>query len=215
METTEIKGHVFLVDDEQAVCRSIAQLLETRGHSVTCFTNAAACLETLNRTCPHLLITDMNMAGMDGFSLLNQARTVRPFLPILIITGYGDVPLAVKAVKNGAMDFIEKPIDQATFIPLVEQGIQQGQRPLKVGQKLLTKTEERILELIVAGKSNKDMAGILHRSIRTVEDHRNNIMRKMQAGNVVELVKMAIQLKLVTVTDSPDAPAAGTNTVSS
>jgi two-component system, LuxR family, response regulator FixJ len=211
METTEISGHVFLVDDEVAVCRSIAQLLETHGHSVTYFTSAASCLDTLNRTCPHLLITDMNMDGIDGFSLLDQAHSIRPFLPILIVTGYGDVPLAVRAVKNGAMDFIEKPIDQDTFLPLVAQGIQRGRRHFTGKQKLLTKTEEKILELIVAGKSNRDMAQILHRSIRTVEDHRNNIMRKMQAGNVVELVKLAIQLKLVDVSQTTPDNAAPTS----
>ena len=137
---------IFFVDDEPAVCKAVKQTLETLNCRVICFSNAEDCLRSLETGNCDLLISDVNMPGMDGVELLKVVKHLRPMLPVLLVTGYGDIPIAVKAVKAGAMDFIEKPLDETTFIPVVKRALEEHERKNRMITKPLTKTERKILQ---------------------------------------------------------------------
>lgn len=199
METATKQASIFLVDDEAGIRKIVRLTLEEELPCyVSCFDNAADCLEALNdeqRRCS-LLITDIKMPGMDGMTLLAKARQLRPLLPILIITGHGDVPMAVKALKVGALDFIEKPLDDQVLLPVVEAALKRSAGIEDLAGKPLTDSEIRILRLIAEGKSNSEMAGFLYRSIRTIERHRYQLMHKLNVSSPAELTKVALALGL-------------------
>jgi len=188
------KHHVFVVDDEPSVRKVVAKTLERIGVEVSCFARAKDCLEQLEQRACDLLVTDVKMPEMDGITLLEKAKRLAPWLPVLVVTGYGDVPLAVKAMRLGAADFIEKPLHKETFLRKVEPMLGQKGFPDPYQGKPLTRTELKVLKLIVAGNSNKEIAHILGRAVRTVEDHRSHIMRKLKVHNVIELVERAIKM---------------------
>ncbi len=189
--------HVFFVDDEPKVLKMVSRTLEQVGLKVSCFTRAVECLKQLRtRTCD-LLITDVKMPEMDGIELLNEVKHIIPSLPVLVITGYGDIPMAVKALKVGASDFINKPLDRQSFLSAVESALKRNTRtPVHVGQ-VLTETEIRVLRLILDGKSTKEIARLRHRSVRTIEDQRGQIMHKLGVDNLVDLVKQTAVVRLV------------------
>jgi len=182
---------VFFVDDEPAVCKAVELTLK-RHYAVRCFTSACRCLDTLRRHECDLLITDVSMPGMNGIELLKEAKRLYPTLPVLVVTGYGDIPLAVYAVKSGAENFIEKPLRSTTLLSLAEAALRKADIVNPLAHKKLTPVELKVLKLLVAGKSNKEIAHLLNRSIRTVEDHRSHIMSKLGVTNIVDLVKTAI-----------------------
>ena len=194
--------HIFFVDDEQEVCRAVGRTLKQGGWKITCFTRAAECLKKLSFQRCDLLITDVKMPGMDGISLLTEVKAMLPSLPVLIITGYGDVPTAVAALKAGASDFIEKPLDRHSFLSTVELLLKGTPRIHPQVRKVLTRTEARVLQLILTGKSNKEIAGLRHRSVRTIEDQRRRIMHKLGAENLVDLVKQVAQVRLPKLPDN-------------
>jgi len=167
-------------------------LLQRRGWRVRTFLNAIDCLEALHNEDCDLLIIDVNLPRMDGMELLRHVKRLRPSLPVLMVTGYGEIPLAVEAIKDGAADFIEKPLERTAFLQAVELALGTGTDPLT--GKMLTKVEKRVLGFILEGKTNREIADTLHRSIRTIEDHRARIMRKLGVDNVVDLVKKAISI---------------------
>jgi FixJ family two-component response regulator len=136
------------------------------------------------------------MPGIDGIELLNQVKKIAPWIPVIVMTGYADIPKAVHAVKSGAFDFIEKPFEVEKFIEIVKLALKQDQFYDSDIGKALTRTEKIILKLILNGKSNKGIAYTLHRSERTIEVHRSHIMRKLNVDNVVDLVKRASSLSL-------------------
>ena len=194
------RQHVFFVDDEPSVRKVVAKTLVKLGVEVTCFPSATDCLEEIGaRTCD-LLITDVRMPEMDGIALLTEARRIAPWLPVMVITGYGDVPLAVKAMRMGAADFIEKPLHKETFLRKVESILRQNTPCDPYKGRPLSTTELKVLKLIISGKSNKEIAQLLGRSVRTVEDHRSHVMRKLDVRNVIELVERTTQMGL---TESP------------
>ena len=185
------KRRIFLVDDEPAVLKSLARALCSRLYDVRTFNDADECLKQLRHSDCDLLITDVIMPGMDGIALLHQAKKISAFLPVLIITGYADIPLAVSAIKAGAVDFIEKPFDKKDLIKRVEDALtNHDQLDLTLGEGL-TKVQKRVLKLILSAKSNKEIANILGRSVRTIEVHRGKIMRKLGVDNIVDLVMKA------------------------
>ncbi|MBN1435474.1 MAG: response regulator transcription factor [Sedimentisphaerales bacterium] len=187
---------VFFVDDDAGIRRLISEELEEINCAVSCFANGSDCLERLGKENCNLLITDVKMPGMDGLELIRRARRVVPWIPAMVITGFGDVPMAVRAIKLGAVDFIEKPLDRYEFLYKVKTILSQNDfADVPAGQNL-TKTEKKILKLILAGKSNKDIAHILDRAIRTVELHRHHIMQKFKADNVVDLVRKSAGMDL-------------------
>jgi FixJ family two-component response regulator len=191
------KQHIFLVDDEPGVRKAVAQTLKRLGHKITTFPNAADCLEKLPSQNCDLLITDVKMPGMDGIELVSKAKRIIPWLPILVITGYGDIPMAVRAVKAGAIEFIEKPLHRQTLLDTVQSALKQNDLTDFLKGKQLTKVETTVLRLLLQGKSNKEIAYMRRRSIRTIEDHRSHIMRKLNVDNLVDLVKRATDMRLV------------------
>ena len=195
--------HVFFVDDEPSVRKVVHRTLERLGVEVTCFAGTADCLEKLGSRACDLLITDVRMPKMDGIALLTQAKRIAPWLPVLVVTGYADVPVAVRAMKIGAADFIEKPLHRDTFSLKVESILRQSSPTDPDTGKPLTRTELKVLRLIIGGKSNKKIAQLLGRSIRTVEDHRNHVMRKLAARNAVELAERTIQMNLAELPSHP------------
>jgi two-component system response regulator FixJ len=181
---------IFVVDDEVSIHKTVTRLLKGLTVDVHSFGSAEACLkDLLTRPC-HLIITDVNLPKMDGIEFLKQARVVAPWLPVLVATGFADVPMAVKALKIGASDFIEKPLVRDSFLASVTKLLEESGHPDERLGKTLTKAERRILSLVLSGHSSKDIAGQLFRSVRTVELHRQHIMRKLGVSNVVELVQL-------------------------
>jgi two-component system response regulator FixJ len=191
------KQHIFLVDDEPKIREVVSEILKELDFQITCFTCATDCIPQLNFKNCDLLITDVKMPGMDGLELLKEIRRSAPWLPVLIISGYADMPMVVKAVKAGAEDFIEKPLDKKSFVQKVKSVLQQSTITDSSLDKPLTESEMKVLKLIISGKSNTEIAYLLHRSVRTIEVHRNHLMRKLGVDNVVDLVKRAAMMGLI------------------
>jgi two-component system response regulator FixJ len=189
-------ARVFVVDDDECIRAAICAILKRAKYDCTCFSDVAGCLEELktqNRDLADgcdLLITDVRMPGRGGLDLLHEVRATFPWIPVVMMTAYGSIPMSVQAVKTGAFDFIEKPVEEAKLLGVVESALLKGAElhdPL-VG-KPLTRTERIVLCLILEGISNKRIAYILERSERTIEVHRSRVMRKLGVDNLVDLVK--------------------------
>jgi len=193
----KVKKRIFFVDNEPSVRRAVGRTLKQLGSKVNCFANAADCLEQLRLQSCDLLITDVKMPGMDGIELVCRAKRLVPWLPVLVVTGYGDIPLAVRAIKVGAVNFIEKPLERHSFLAAVESALEQNSPYDGLLGKAISKAEKKVLRLLLDGRSNKEIAHTLHRSIRTVEVHRRNIMRKLNVDSVAGLVKRAAKMGLV------------------
>jgi len=191
------KQRIFFVDDEPKIRDVVGEALKASGFEVNCFSCAADCLERLHRRPCDLLITDVKMPGMDGIELLTETQRFAPWLPVLLVTGYGDVPMATSAFKAGAVDFVEKPLDKKTLLSAIESIMKRINPIDPILGKTLTKAEMRVLRMILDGKSNKEIGRLLRRDTRTIEWHRNKIMRKLGVGNAVDLVKRAAVMGLV------------------
>ena len=187
---------VFVVDDEPRVLSAVSETIGSLGCTVRSFSSADECLKAIRSEACDLLVTDINMPEMDGMELMTAARDIRPLLPVIIVTGYGDIPLAVRAVKEGALDFVEKPLDETSFLPLVRSALNVKSRAARIDASTLTPAERRILQLVAHGKTNKEIAQLLGRSLRTVENHRHRLMQKLQAESVADLVKVALKMGL-------------------
>lgn len=191
---------VHIVDDEEAVRKSLAFLLTMAGFTVRQHESAAAFLDaapTLRDSC---LVTDLRMPDMDGVELLKRLRDQAIRIPSVVITGHGDVPMAVEAMKAGAIDFIEKPFEDDVLIAAIERAAQELDRvehaddaaAVRARLASLSDREREVLAGVVAGHANKTIAYDLDISPRTVEVHRANVMSKMEARSLPELVRMAI-----------------------
>ena len=194
---------VHIVDDDEAVRQSLAFLLGSAGLTVRLYDSASAFLAGLSAVKSGCLVTDMRMPDMTGIELLQQLRAKACRLPAIVITGHGDVPLAVEAMKAGAVDFIEKPFDQETFLHAVQAALErsfegEGREDPVVAARLatLSERERQVLEGLVAGHPNKTIAYDLGISPRTVEVYRANLMTKMGARSLSELIRMAIIAKV-------------------
>jgi two-component system response regulator FixJ len=187
---------IFLVDDEPDVRLVVSRTLESLGFRVTCFSSGTDCLRQLRSQRCDLLIADVKMSGMDGLELLNKVKRMIPSLPILIVTGYGDIPMVVTALKAGASDFLEKPLDMQSLQSTVASLLAPDSRPHPPANQALTKIEADVLQLILEGKSNSEIAKIMCRSHRTIEDHRANILRKFDVDNLVDLVRQVAVVRM-------------------
>ena len=195
------KGTVYVVDDDEAVRDSLQWLLEGKDYRVRCFESAEAFLSRYDAREVACLIVDIRMGGMTGLELQSRLLESRSPLPIVFITGHGDVPMAVDTMKKGAMDFIQKPFKEDQLVPLVERMLDQAKDAFAEHQSAasrgalmarLTLREAQVLERIVAGRLNKQIADDLGISIKTVEAHRANIMEKLNANTVADLLKIAL-----------------------
>ncbi len=195
------KGTVYVVDDDEAVRDSLQWLLEGKDYRVRCFESAESFLSRYDAREVACLIVDVRMGGMTGLELQSRLIEVGSPLPIVFITGHGDVPMAVDSMKKGAMDFIQKPFKEDQLVTLVERMLDQAKDSFAEFQSAasrdalmarLTLRETQVLERIVAGRLNKQIADDLGISIKTVEAHRANIMEKLNANTVADLLKIAL-----------------------
>jgi two-component system, LuxR family, response regulator FixJ len=195
------KAIVHVIDDDEAVRQSLAFLLSTAGIDVQTYDCAAAFLDVAPQLNAGCIITDVRMPGLSGIDLLRRLRELRLAVPVIVITGHGDVPLAVEAMKIGAIDFLEKPFDDEVLLASVRSALNALDRDRKrqaersdIAGRLsgLSNRERDVLEGLVAGHANKQIAYDLGISPRTIEIYRANLMTKMQAASLSDLVRMAL-----------------------
>jgi len=194
MKSSPLK-QVYIVDDKPKILEALTETLEELPVKVSRFSSAKSCLEKLRGSDCHLLITDVNMPGMDGLELLKEAKRIRLLLPVIIITGYGDVPKAVRAIKEGAFDFIEKPFEEDAFLDVVNFALQNEPDDEFVGKRL-TKREKEVFNHVIQGKSNKEISLLLFRSVKTIEYHRYRLMKKLDAHNLADLIRIGNKMGL-------------------
>jgi len=189
--------NIFIVDGEQQLFQSVSKALGDLGVEVTYFVSPGRCLEHLRAQRCDLLIIQFEIPGINGVELLKQVKHLTPWLPVLILTRHPDIPTAVNAIKAGAEDVIQEPFERNDFLLKIKSILDDG--VLNDGHlgRPLTHAEIRVLKLVIAGKTNKEIANILNRSIRTVEVHREHIMRKLGVDNLVDLVKRVVAMNLV------------------
>jgi two-component system response regulator FixJ len=192
---------VHVVDDDLAVRQSLSFLLASDGLAVRLHESASAFLESLRDPPEGCVVTDVRMPGIDGIELLRRMKAKGWSAPVVVITGHADVPLAVEAMKEGAVDFVEKPFDDERLLATVRAALERGASAAhrdaetaraKARLASLSERERQVLEGLVAGKANKVIAQDLEISHRTVEIYRANLMTKMKAGSLSELVRMAL-----------------------
>lgn len=196
---------VHIVDDEEAVRNSLAFLLNSSGFAVRTHDSATAFLDvapSINNGC---LITDLRMPDIDGVDLLRRLRAMDALLPAIVITGHGDVHMAVEAMKSGALDFIEKPFEDEVLLESIRRAVElaatqvaseHAQDVIRERIASLSEREQQVLKGVVAGLPNKTIAYDLGISPRTVEVYRAGLMGKMQARSLPELVRMVMSIDL-------------------
>jgi two-component system response regulator FixJ len=198
MSSTEI---VHVIDDDDAVRESVAFLLKSAALEVETYESAAVFLDAVAKGVSGCVITDVRMPGMSGIDLLRQLQKQNVPLPVIVVTGHGDVQLAVEAMKAGAVDFLEKPFDDERVLQAVRTALDRGpagatrtpeQDAIAERLESLSQRERQVLNGLVAGQPNKTIAFELGISPRTVEVYRANVMTKMQANSLSELVRMAL-----------------------
>ncbi|QAY95790.1 DNA-binding response regulator [Methylovirgula ligni] len=197
---------VHLIDDDGAVRHSLAFVLTAAGHAVRVYESGSAFLAALQTLQPGCIVSDVRMPGVDGLELLRKLRELGVDMPVIIITGHADVPLAVGAMKAGASDFIEKPFDDETLLRAIrialesyEASSDRDAERAEIRGRLnsLTPREREVLDGLLAGYPNKTIAYDLKLSPRTVEVHRGNVMAKMGATSLSSLVRMALTAKVL------------------
>jgi two-component system response regulator FixJ len=195
---------VHVIDDDAAMRDSLGFLLSAAGFNVRLHESAIDFLDS-NAKLGGCVITDIRMPDMDGLELLRRLKAKSPQLPVIVMTGHGDVPIAVEAMKLGAADFVEKPFADDVLLGAIQSAIEQGRRQTALGEidadiagraASLSERERQVFEGLVAGQSNKMIANKLQISPRTVEIYRANVMTKMQAASLSELVRFAIRAGL-------------------
>lgn len=197
---------IYIVDDDDAVRDSLGMLLESAGLDVETFPSALGALDRCKQKRPDCLLTDIRMPGMDGLALQRALTEAGIDIPVIIMTGHGEVPLAVAALKAGASDFIEKPVADDVILASISDALGKSHDQLSTKQvnsalqeriNLLTPREREVFNLLVAGDANKMIAYRLDISARTVEIHRARVMEKMRARSLPELVRSAMALDLL------------------
>jgi two-component system response regulator FixJ len=195
------KSVVHVIDDDEAVRESLAFLLRSADLEVSTYESATAFLAALPQAAPGCVITDVRMPGLSGTELLQKLKEMGVTMPVIVMTGHGDVPLAVEAMKIGAIDFFEKPFDDEALLASVQSSLGSwGEKEAREAERAdvrarlesLSPRERDVLKGLVAGHPNKTIAFDLGISHRTVEIYRANVMTKMKASSLSELVRMAL-----------------------
>jgi two-component system response regulator FixJ len=198
--------NIYVIDDDQAMRDSLDFLLGSAGFRVRVFDSAQVFLDELAKLEPGCVVTDVRMPGIDGMELLRRVNSGARKLPVIVMTGHGDVPLAVEAMKLGALDFLEKPFEDDRLIGMIETALAENESgsksealsvDLAARVASLTQRERQVMQGLVTGQSNKTIAREYDISPRTVEVYRANVMTKMHAGNLSELVRFAIRAGFV------------------
>ena len=195
---------VHVIDDDEALRDSLVWMLESHGYQVAAHDSAEAFVAGCNPDMAGCIVLDVRMPGMSGLELFEELGRRHCSLPVVFITGHGDVPMAVAALKKGAVDFIEKPFSEADMLRLIEHCLER-ERSSRDKRRLeaetarrleqLTQREREVLDLIIAGKLNKQIADVLGISIKTVEVHRARVMEKMGAHSLAELVQHVVTVE--------------------
>ncbi|MGA0601667.1 response regulator transcription factor [Caulobacter sp. KR2-114] len=194
---------VHIIDDDLAIRRALTMLAEAAGLSVRAHADAESFLRRFDPQTSGCVVTDVRMPGASGLDLLRHLRQAAADLPVLVITGHGDVPMAVEAMKAGACDFLEKPFDSDAFLDAIGRALDQRARTRQAGTQTevlrarrasLTEREAAVMDLVAEGLSNAETAARLSISVRTVENHRARVMEKMEARSLSDLVRMALRL---------------------
>jgi two-component system response regulator FixJ len=194
---------IALIEDDEAVLDSLRLLLESRGMTVRCFSSAEVFLDSIGKEPPDCIVSDVRMPGLSGLDLQRTLRAQGRRLPVILITGHGDIAMAVQAIKQGAFDFIEKPLDDERLIASIAQAVERGQRArveqserelLEARVAELSPRQVEVMHLVADGFSNKEIALKLDISPRTVENYRAWVMEKMGASNLADLVRKVIAL---------------------
>ena len=192
---------IALIEDDEAVLRSLSLLLESRGIAVRGYRSAENFLADAQATPLQCIVTDIRMPGMSGLELQRELKARDAAVPVILITGHGDVAMAVQAIKNGAFDFIEKPLDDNRLVASIAQAVERGHRArveqseralLQARVAELSPRQVDVLHLVADGFSNKEIALKLDISPRTVENYRARVMEKMGANNLADLVRKVV-----------------------
>jgi two-component system, LuxR family, response regulator FixJ len=198
---------VFVIDDQQSVRHALAEMLGVFGFTVETYDSATSFLAAFDPKRPGCIVADVRMPGMDGIELVRELATREANIPVVLISGHADVPMAVAGIKAGAEDFIEKPVDDSALIAAINRGLrrtfaeqvrQQSSETLARQFAALTPRQVEIFDLVAAGFTSHAIAARLELSPRTVESYRAQIMEKMQAESVAVLVRQAIRLGRIT-----------------
>lgn len=200
------RGKVYVIDDDEAVRDSLDFLLGSAGFQVAPFESAHHFLDKLSGIDFGCVVSDIRMPGIDGIELLKRLKANHSVLPVVIMTGHGDVPLAVEAMKLGAVDFLEKPFEDDRLIGMIDVALRQAESvakneaaTLEIASRIATLSprERQVMKGLVAGLSNKLIAREYAISPRTIEVYRANVMTKMQAGSLSELVRLAMRTEIL------------------
>jgi two-component system response regulator FixJ len=196
--------HVMLVDDDPAVLDSLQLYFARHDVKTSCFPSAEALLAGLDRgPLPDCIVSDIRMQGMSGLDLLHRLNERRSVAPLILITGLGDIDMAVSAIKSGAFDFIEKPFDEGRLLASIRNAVAIGRQQasdaaeiekLRSRFKMLSARQRQVMELAVSGLSNKEIGSQLNISPKTVENHRAWVMERIGAKNLAELVRIALKI---------------------
>ena len=196
-------GEIYIVDDDPSVLDALSVVFNLEGYQVSGYAEGASFLAAAQSHTPACIILDVHMPGRSGLDILKELNAQQYGAPIFIISGQGDIPMAVDAVKNGALDFIEKPFDAQTVVSRVREAIEAWQRRRAeggsvaaswsfAGHELLTPREREVLSQIAGGASNKEAGRLLGISPRTIEVHRARVMEKLGAKNAADLVRIVL-----------------------
>jgi len=195
---------IFVVDDDQAARESLRWLISSIGLEVETFASAQEFLDVYDPSRPGCLLVDVRMPGMSGLELQKRLAENPHCLPVIVVTGHGDVQMAVRAMKDGAFDFIEKPYNDQVLLDLVNRAVQEcerrqnessGQQEIASLIESLTPREREVMDMIVEGNTNKQIANRLDISDKTVEAHRAKVMEKLQASSLADLIRKAMTIK--------------------
>jgi two-component system, LuxR family, response regulator FixJ len=194
---------VFIIDDQSSIRHALGEMLSVFGYNVEAYESADSFLRALDPSRHGCVIADVRMPGMDGIELVRELARRQVLLPIVVISGHADVPMAVAAIKAGAEDFIEKPIDDAQLVAAINRGLARAYAKQRLQERVqdvrnrfkqLTPREVEVFDLVIEGYTSEAIAERLGISTRTVEGYRVQIMGKMQAESVATLVRLAIRL---------------------
>jgi len=194
------EGIVFVVDDDDAVRRALERLIRSVGLEVETFASAQEFLQREPPDRPACVVSDVRMPGLSGLDLQKELADASLSMPIIFMTGHGTVPMSVRAMKAGAVDFLQKPVDEQVLLDAIHQALERGSREQEESAmyadiqeriELLTAREREVFELVVSGMLNKQIAAELGASEKTIKVHRGRVMQKMQADSLADLVRMA------------------------
>lgn len=193
MEADNSRRCIFLVDVDPFV----REMFETSGMYVRCFSLVTECLVRLCFQRCDMIIADLQLHRKNGLRLLEQVKEQTPWVPVLIVTAYGNIPTTVRAIKGGAFDVIPKPFREAYLMQKVNLALQQSRKVYPEAIRHLTPKEVAVFRLIMEGRSNREIAERTNRHVKTIEAHRAGLMRKLGARNVIELLKLGVAMELV------------------